>query len=100
MRILYVCNGNVARSHEAEYFTRMLAKGQHQAVSAGLDPIIGKSMDSPVVEVMCEAGCDTSSAYRKLLTKAMVDDADAIVSFKALHELPEFVTGKPNVRFF
>ncbi|HEX8763329.1 MAG TPA: hypothetical protein VF733_06270 [Candidatus Saccharimonadales bacterium] len=100
MRILFICDGNVARSQEAELFINTLSKGKHQAVSAGVNPKIGKPIDPTVVEVMKEIGYGMSKSVRKEIDKAVVNEADIIVSFKAAEELPEFVRCKDNVRYW
>ncbi len=100
MHILYICNGNVARSQEAELFTNTFAAGKHTATSAGVNPKIGKPIDPVVVEVMGEIGYDMDACVRKPITRAMVDSADLIISFKPLGELPEFVRTHGTVQYW
>lgn len=100
MRILFICDGNVARSQEAELFVNTLSKGGHNAVSAGVNPKIGKPIDPNVVEVMKEIGYDMDGSVRKGIDKAVVDEADMIVSFKSAEELPEFMRHKGNVHYW
>ena len=101
MNILFLCNGNVARSQEAELFFNNLSvdKSTH-AMSAGLNVKIGKPIDPLVVEVMKESGYDMGNAERKLLIESMVDTADLIVSFKSKDELPDYVHDRDNVQFW
>lgn len=100
MKILFICDGNVARSQEAELFANKLSNGKHQAMSAGVNPKIGKPIDPNVVEVMKEIDYDISKSVRKGIDEAAVNDADIIVSFKSAEELPEFVRYKDNVRYW
>lgn len=100
MRILFICDGNVARSQEAELFVNTLSKGRHHAISAGVNPKIGKPIDPNVVEVMKEMGYDMSASFRKEINEAVAGEADMIVSFKSAEELPEFVRSKNNVRYW
>lgn len=100
MNILFICDGNVARSQEAELFLNTLSKGKHQAVSAGVNPRVGKPIDPLVVDVMKEIGYDMGSSVRKSIDKAIVNSVDMIVSFKPANELPEFVRSQNNVRYW
>lgn len=100
MKILFICDGNVARSQEAELFVNTLSKGKHHAVSAGVNPKIGKPIDPNVVEVMKEIGYDMGKNVRKGIDEAVVNEADVIISFKPAEELPEFVRYKDNVRYW
>lgn len=100
MKILFICDGNVARSQEAELFVNILSGGEHEAVSAGVNPKIGKLIDPLVVTVMKEIGYNMDTAVRKPIDEAAVSDADIIISFKPAEELPEFVQRKDNVRYW
>lgn len=100
MKILFICDGNVARSQEAELFMNKLSDGRHHAMSAGVNPKVGKPIDPLVVEVMKEAGYSMEGCERKPIDEAVVDGADLIVSFKPAAELPENVRRRPNVRYW
>ncbi len=87
MNVLFVCNGNVARSQEAEaYFTSQTPDGVHRAASAGINVKLGKPIDPMVVAVMKEDGYDLAGAVRKQIDPEMVRQADRIVSFKPANE--------------
>lgn len=81
-------------------FVNTLSKGRHHAISAGVNPKIGKPIDPNVVEVMKEMGYDMSASFRKEINEAVAGEADMIVSFKSAEELPEFVRSKNNVRYW
>jgi len=91
MKILFICDGNVARSQEAELFVNKLSNGKHFATSAGVSPKIGKPIDPMVIEIMKEIGYDMRVSARKPIDEVAVNNADVIVSFKPAEELPEFV---------
>ena len=99
--ILFVCNGNVARSQEAEVFINALDQNNNvHATSGGVDVIIGKPIDPLVVAVMAEIGYDMSSAKRKFVDEAMARSADILVSFKPEEELPDFIKHHPDIKYW
>lgn len=100
MKILFICDGNVARSQEAEIFLNTFAKGKHQALSAGVNPTVGKPIDPLVIEVMKEQGNDMDRSVRKPIDEAVARDANLIVSFKPTDELPDFVRKLNNIRYW
>jgi protein-tyrosine-phosphatase len=100
MNILFICDGNVARSQEAELFVNKLSNGKHHAVSAGVNPKIGKPIDPLVIEAMREVGYTMDASVRKPINEAVADKADMIISFKPAEELPEFVQHYGNVRYW
>ncbi|MCH7801228.1 MAG: low molecular weight phosphatase family protein [Chloroflexi bacterium] len=93
MNVLFVCNGNVARSQIAETMFNHLS--DHQATSAGtavrhLDvegQTIKAHSESPgapvtpgiVLELMQEKGFDLSNNMRNQVTPEMVDSADRVI---------------------
>ncbi len=99
MKVLFVCNGNVARSQEAEAFFNDMSE-DNIAASCGINVKVGKPIDPLVVEVMTEADYEMKKAVRKLINKEMVDNADLIVSFKPENELPEFLQNSVKIRFW
>lgn len=100
MKILFICDGNVARSQEAALFLHTLSGGKHQAFSAGVNPKIGKPIDPTVVEVMQEIGYSMKGCVRKHIDPEAVKAVDMVVSFKPASELPEFVRNLNNVRYW
>ncbi|MEO5498890.1 MAG: low molecular weight phosphatase family protein [Candidatus Saccharimonadales bacterium] len=99
MNILFVCNGNVARSQEAEVFFNDLSEDDI-AYSCGINVKIGKPIDPLVTEVMKESDYSMKSAVRKFIDKEMIDKADIIVSFKPENELPEVLKGSGKLRYW
>jgi protein-tyrosine-phosphatase len=101
MNVLFICNGNVARSQEAAlYFDHFKASPADSATSAGLNPIIGKPINPAVVESMAEDGISMDGCYRKLLTPEMVAAAGHIVSFVEIEKLPDYAQSHPGLDFW
>lgn len=100
MNVLFICDGNVARSQEAELFFNALAGKQHHATSAGTDPKIGKPIDPMVVQAMSEIGYDMERSYRKAVDIEAAKQADIVVSFKPFEELPEPIARLGTVRYW
>lgn len=99
MNILFICNGNVARSQEAEVFFNANTKTNY-ASSAGVNVKIGKPLDPLVIQVMGEEGYSLENYFRKFYDKKMVDAADLIVSFKPKDDLPEIIQNHGNVKYW
>ena len=100
VKILFICDGNVARSQEAEIFLNDLSEGKHTAMSAGVNPKIGKPIDPLVIQVMKEVGYSMDESVRKPIDESSVANADVVVSFKPAHELPDFVRHHGNVQYW
>lgn len=97
MNYLFICNGNVARSQEAEtFFNAHKTDDTDMAQSAGINVKVGKPIDPLVVEVMREVGFDLSHNERKFVNEDMVQRADKIISFKPIEELPDFLQARKD----
>ncbi len=97
MNYLFICNGNVARSQEAEvFFEAHETNDADTAQSAGVNVKLGKPIDPLVVEVMREVGFDLSHNERKFVNEDMVRSADKILSFKPIEELPEYLQARKD----
>lgn len=99
MNILFVCNGNVARSQEAEIFFNDLSKNSH-ALSAGVNVKLDKPIDPIVVTVMGEVGYSMKDCTRKFADESMIKEADLVISFKPHDELPVILQRHVNVRYW
>lgn len=101
MNVLFVCNGNVARSQEAEiFFNTLKEKGDSVAYSGGINVKLDKPIDPMVVEVMNEIGYDVSSALRKFADESLARNADLVVSFKPKDELPDYLLQHNSIRYW
>jgi arsenate reductase (thioredoxin) len=77
-KVLFVCVENAGRSQMAEAFANHYGKGKLVAASAGIK--LAVQVNPVVVEAMKEKGIDISQAKPKLLTIAMANEADLVVT--------------------
>ena len=77
MKILFLCRRNAGRSQMAQAFFEQMAPG-HQATSAGSDP--AEAVHPEVIQVMKEIGIDLSDRKPHRVDKAMLDQADHVIS--------------------
>jgi protein-tyrosine-phosphatase len=99
MNVLFICNGNVARSQEAAIFFNDASKLNY-AQSAGINVKEGKPIDPLVVSVMHELGYSMQDCYRKYADDKLAEEANLIVSFKPYNELPPSMQNHINVRYW
>lgn len=101
MNVLFICNGNVARSQEAAlYFDILKVNPDDIATSAGINPIPGKPIDPYVVETLAEDGLSMNGCYRKQLTPEMVAVVDHVISFVEIEKLPDFARIHSGISFW
>ena len=77
-KILFVCVENAGRSQMAEGFANHYGKGKLTASSGGV--MVADRVNPLVVEAMREKGIDISMNKPKLLTPAMAEGADKIIT--------------------
>jgi protein-tyrosine-phosphatase len=77
-KILFVCVENAGRSQMAEAFANHYGKEKLLASSAGI--MLADRVNPLVVEAMKEKGIDISMNKPKLLTPAMAEGADKIIT--------------------
>jgi arsenate reductase len=77
MNILFLCTGNSCRSQMAEGWTKHLAAGRLAVESAGIE---AHGKNPRAIAVMAEAGVDISSQESTVVTPAMLDAADLVVT--------------------
>ncbi len=91
--IVFVCNGNTARSQMAEAFFNAYNKDPgYYAASAGISP--GKSLKKEAIDVMKERGIDISSQKPKALTEKLSRDAERIITMGCVDSCPLTPEGK------
>ncbi|WP_341994837.1 hypothetical protein MRBLWH7_002447 [Microbacterium sp. LWH7-1.2] len=82
--ILFVCTGNVCRSPYLEWGLRgALESAGGPAIrltSAGLAPLTGHPMSSPLLDRLLDRGIDASEFRARGLTEAMVTRADVVLT--------------------
>lgn len=99
MKVLFVCNGNAARSQEAEALFTDPTKGRH-ATSGGINVIVGKPLPMYVIQQMSQLGFDMKGHFRKYVTEEMAENADRIISFKPKTELPAYLADSTKIEFW
>jgi len=77
-KVLFVCVENAGRSQMAEAFANRYGEGKLVASSAGV--MLADRVNPLVVEAMREKGIDISTNKPKLLTTAMAEGADKIIT--------------------
>jgi arsenate reductase len=91
--IVFVCNGNTARSQMAEAFFKRINKNpEYVGISAGLDP--GSSVKKEAIAVMGEKGIDIRKQKPKPLTKNTSRKAEKIVTMGGIDKSPLIPPGK------
>jgi arsenate reductase (thioredoxin) len=88
---LFVCLHNAGRSQVSRALFERAAAGRHAAAAAGTRP--AEQLHPLVVEAMAEAGIDISGRRPQLLTPAMAEWADLVVTMGCGDECP-YIPGK------
>ena len=78
MKVIFVCVENAGRSQMAEAFANHYGRGKLVATSGGV--MLADRVNPIVVEAMKEKGFDISMNKPKLLTPAMAEGADKIIT--------------------
>lgn len=99
--MLFICDGNVARSQEAELYFNMFKKVDSDiATSAGVNVIVGKPIAPAVLDVMAEVGISMDDCYRKQLSESSLKGVGIVVSFKSKEESPVYASERKDVRYW
>ena len=89
--VLFVCLHNAGRSQMSAALLEREANGRHTALSAGTTP--GERVHPEVVEVMRELGIDLADRTPQLLSRALAEQADLVVTMGCGDECP-YIPGK------
>jgi protein-tyrosine-phosphatase len=84
-RILYVCTANICRSAYAEVRTKALGLDGIEAASAGTHGWVDHPMEEHMAAEAVRRGADPSAFRSRRLTRAIVDDADVVLTTTAAH---------------
>jgi arsenate reductase len=76
--VLFVCLHNAGRSQMSQALFERAAAGKHTALSAGTTP--ADHVHPEVVAVIQELGIDLSDRRPQLLTRALAEQADVVVT--------------------
>jgi len=77
-KVLFICVHNAGRSQMAEAFFNQMSEGKALAISAGSKP--AEQVNPAAVEAMREVGIDISQNKPKLLTPAMLEGVDRVIT--------------------
>lgn len=89
--VLFVCLHNAGRSQMSQALFNQAAGGRHEGRSAGSTP--GDHVHPQVIDVMDELGIDLRGETPKLLTRAMAEWADVVVTMGCGDACP-YIPGK------
>lgn len=102
MKVLFICEANVARSQMAEAYYNHFTNSK-DAISAGILDFTPAKYGYPtkeVVQVMQEDGLDVSKQKVEFLTEQMVKDSDKIFVMCTKKECPEFLLKSGKITFW
>jgi YD repeat-containing protein len=85
--VLFVCTGNSCRSPMAEGLLRQAARGRgdYRVLSAGLGAVEGQPPSPYAIQAIKELGVDISGLRSRMLTPALVQQADYIFGMTHIH---------------
>ncbi len=89
--VLFVCLHNAGRSQMSQALFERATAGVHTALSAGTTP--GDHVHPEVVEVMRELGIDLADRKPQLLTAALAEQAEIVITMGCGDQCP-YVPGK------
>jgi protein-tyrosine phosphatase len=79
--VLVVCEGNLCRSPLAERLLQTrLADSEVQVASAGVNAVVGATMDASAAAELTRLGGDASAFVARQLTAGMATDADLVLT--------------------
>ncbi|MBI1280329.1 MAG: arsenate reductase ArsC [Anaerolineaceae bacterium] len=97
-KVIFVCNGNSARSQMAEGFLRKLGGDRYDVYSGGM---VARGIHPMTIQVMREVGIDISGQYSKVALEyysKIVFDVAVIVCRKAEDDCPKIAGMTRNVQ--
>src|SRR5580704_16860030 len=91
LHVLFFCLHNAGRSQMSQALFERAAAGRHAALSAGTTP--AEHVHPEVLEVMGEFDIDLSAHQPRLLTPALAEQADVVVTMGCGDACP-YIPGK------
>jgi arsenate reductase len=92
--VLFVCLHNAGRSQMSQALFQRIAGNRHTAISAGTTP--AEHIHPEVVEVMRELDIDLADRKPQLLTRALAEQADLVVTMGCGDACP-YLPGKQYI---
>ena len=86
MKILFVCTGNTCRSPMAQGMAAKLFGKEHTIISAGLMAMPNAPASANAVMVMKERQIDIKGHQAQLVSEALLDEADLILTMTLGHK--------------
>jgi arsenate reductase len=90
-QVLFVCLHNAGRSQMSQALFERASEGRHGALSAGTTP--AEQVHPEVIDVMQELGIDLMGRQPRLLTSALAEQAEVVVTMGCGDACP-FIPGK------
>lgn len=87
-RVLFVCTGNTCRSPMAEHLFRKWAgsRTEWESASAGVAAMDGQPASAGAMRALAEKDLDLSAHRSRMLTGALIDEADLVVVMTQSHK--------------
>lgn len=85
IKILMVCTANICRSPYAELRARALSGGRIEVSSAGVYGYVDHPIDHGMANELAKRGILSEEFRSRRLTKAMIDEADLVLTAEAGH---------------
>ena len=83
--VLFVCTANICRSAYAELVTAARVDGRLEVASAGTHGWADHPVDEEMAVQLIARGVDPSGFRSRPLTRALVDEADVVLTAEAAH---------------
>ena len=86
MKILFVCTGNTCRSPMAQVMAAQILGEGHTIISSGLAAMPNMPASTHAITVMKERQIDLTSHLSQLVSEALIEEADLILTMTDAHK--------------